>query len=100
MFKRWFHRQVLRRRWLTFLVMVLSFFCFGMLSFNLFFLMKANLDLLTMHGWQAAMDGGLAQAVELSVSGLLAMAAYVVFKTCEHRLVHWLAEPDSNETLK
>jgi len=36
------------------------------------------------------MDGGLRQLVELAFSGYLSMAAYVVFKACEHRLSGWL----------
>ncbi|MBI5258031.1 MAG: hypothetical protein HY855_16130 [Burkholderiales bacterium] len=92
--KRWFHRVVLRRLWLSFVVMVLSFFAFGIGSLNLFYLLRANANLLLDHGWQAVMDGGLAQLAELLFSGFAAMAAYIVFKTCEHRLVHWLGEPN------
>ena len=30
--------------------------------------------------------------VELAVTGYVAMLAYVVMKTCEHALSHWLAD--------
>jgi hypothetical protein len=86
----WFRRTVLSRRWLTFLVLGLAFFVFGSGSLNLFFLLKANGELLAEHGWQAAMDGAAQQLVELLLSGYLSMAAYVVFKACEHALVHGL----------
>lgn len=38
------------------------------------------------------MDGALLQRVELVLTGTVCMAAYVVFKTCEHRLSHWLGD--------
>ena len=95
--KSWFQRVVLRRKWLTFIVMGLSFFTFGVGSLNLFFLLQANGNLLLEHGWQAAADGGLLQLIELLFSGFAAMAAYLLFKTCEHRLVHWLGD-DKDES--
>jgi hypothetical protein len=100
--KRWFHRAVLARVWATYLCMGLSFFVFGVGSLNLFYMLRANTDLLWMHGWQAVMDGGLRQLAELLFSGYLAMAAYVVFKACEHQLVHRLCHappmPDNKES--
>jgi hypothetical protein len=38
------------------------------------------------------MDGGARQLAELVVTGYLSMAAYVIFKACEYRLAHELAE--------
>ncbi len=93
MLKRWFHRVVLSRRWLTFVVMGLSFFVFGAGTYNLVMLLKANVALVADYGWQALMDGAARQFVELIVTGYLSLAAYVVFKTCEHRLTHALYEP-------
>jgi hypothetical protein len=86
----WFRGVVLSRRWLTFVVMGLAFFVFGSGSLNLFFLLRANGELLAEYGWQAAMDGAAQQLLELLLSGYLSMAAYVVFKACEHALVHGL----------
>ena len=91
--KRWFHRVVLSRLWLTFLVMCLSFFAFGISTLNLFYLLRANGNLLLDNGWQALMDGGAAQLAELLLNGLVGMAAYIVFMACEYRLVHWLGDP-------
>ena len=88
----WFRRIVLSRPWLTFIVMALSFFIFGVGSLNLFHLLSANGRFLLQYGWEAALDGGLRQLLELLFNGFLAMAAYVVFKTCEHRMSHWLAD--------
>lgn len=90
--KQWFHRLVLSRRWATFVVLGLSFFVFGASSLNLLFVAKANLDLIVEHGWQALADGGAQQLLEILGTGYLSMAAYVVFKTCEARLVRWLVE--------
>ena len=92
MSKRWFHRAVLSRRWLTFLVMGLAFFVFGAGTFNIFMLFKANADLIATYGWQALMDGAARQFVELLITGYLSMAAYILFKACEYRLARDLAE--------
>lgn len=90
--KRWFHRLVLSRRPVTFVVMGLSFFVFGAGTLNLFRLLHANLGLIGEHGWMALGDGAAQQFVELLATGYGALAAYVVFKTCEHALVHHFAE--------
>ena len=97
MFKRWFQRTVLSRRWLTFLVMGLAFFVFGAGTYNIFMLFKANADLIVNYGWQALMDGAARQLVELAVTGYLSMAADIVFKACEYRLTHALADPEPNK---
>jgi hypothetical protein len=88
----WFQRVVLARRWLCFIVLCLSFFAFGAGTFNLFVLLKMNTALIAEHGWQALADGAAQQFVELMLTGLLSIAAWIVFKACEHRLVHWLNE--------
>ena len=92
MFKALFYRWVLARRSTTFVVMGLSFLAFGAGSLNLFFVFKANINLLLEHGWMALIDGGFQQLIELLVIGYASIAAYVLFKACEHRLVHWLVE--------
>ena len=84
--KSWFQRVVLSRAWLTFLVMGLAFFIFGVATLNLFMLLKANTDLLRQYGWQAVMDGGMRQLVELLLTGYGSLAFYLVFKACEDRL--------------
>lgn len=87
---RHFQRLVLSRLWLTFIVLGLSFLGFGAGTLNLGLLLMANTRLLGEYGWQAVMDGALRQLVELVLSGYLSIAAYVVLKTCEHRLSDWL----------
>jgi hypothetical protein len=96
MLKRWFHRAVLSRRWLTFLVMGVAFFAFGAGTYNILMLFNANASVVAQYGWQALMDGAARQFIELVLTGYLSLAAYLVFKTCEHRLAHELAEaPES-----
>jgi hypothetical protein len=97
MLKRWFHRTVLSRRWLTFLVMGLSFFVFGAGTYNIFMLFRSNAALIADYGWQALMDGAARQFVELIVTGYLSLAAYVVFKACEYRLAHDLSDAPARD---
>jgi len=89
----WFHRTVLARTWLTFLVMGLSFFAFGVGSLNLFYILRANTAFLLDYGWMALLDGGLRQLAELLATGYASMAAYTVFKACEHALVDRACAP-------
>jgi hypothetical protein len=72
--------------------MGLAFAAFGGGTVNLIVVLKANIDLLASYGWQAVMDGGVRQLVEIVVTGYLSMAAYVVFKVCEHVLVDHIAQ--------
>ena len=93
--RRHFQRVVLARPWLTFVVMGLAFFCFGMVSLNLLHLLRANAELILANGVMALADGGARQLVELVFNGYVAMLSYVVLKTCEHTLSHWLADSTS-----
>lgn len=85
-------RHVLPRPGLSFVVLGVAFFVFGACTLNLWTLLVGNLRLLGDYGWQAAMEGGLQQLVELVATGYLGIAAYVVLKACEHRCVRWLTD--------
>jgi hypothetical protein len=87
-----FQRVVLTRLWLTFIVLALSFFVGALGTLNLINLLMANLRLLRDFGLLGLMDGGLLQLTELTLQGLMSCIAYVVFKTCEHRLSMWLGQ--------
>ena len=76
-------------------MLVASFMAFGASTLNLFYLLHANVELLLTHGWLAVMEGGLLQSLELVGTALLGMAAYIVFKSCEHRLVAWLTDKET-----
>ncbi len=88
----WFRRTVLSRLWLTYVVMGLSFLVFGVGTVKLFYTLDANVKLIYEHGWQALMDGGAMQFVELILSAYASLAAYLVFKACEYRLSHWMVD--------
>ena len=85
-----FQRVVLTRLWLTFIVLGFSFIVGALGTLNLVTLLAANLRLLREYGVPALMDGALQQLVELTLQGSTSCMAYVVFKTCEHRLSNWL----------
>lgn len=67
--------------------MGLAFVGFGFTSLNLLYLIRANVGLVIEHGGMALLDGALQQIFELTVSGFLGLAMYLVFKVCEHILV-------------
>ena len=74
-------------RWLTFLLMGLSFLLFGAMTVNIFVLLKANIDLYLDYGAMVIADGALLQLAELIAYGYLSLLFYVLFKACEHILV-------------
>ncbi|OYT99908.1 MAG: hypothetical protein CFE40_00845 [Burkholderiales bacterium PBB1] len=84
------YRYLSHRWWLTFLLMGMSFVCFGLLTLNLLHLVSANINFLVMNGLDAVRDGGLLQLLSLMTLGYLAAAFYVVFKLCEKVLVERL----------
>ena len=94
--KTWFQRVVLQRHWLCFVVMGLSFFAFGLGTLNLVYVLQANANLLLEHGWQAVMDGGFVQLIEILITGYASLFAYIIFKACEYHLAHRLAESGSD----
>ena len=81
------HKVLYRYYWLTFLVMGLAFFLFGILSLNLIYLFKVNIDLFWEHGIMVIADGALRQLLELIGYGYLSLAFFLLFKACEHALV-------------
>jgi ribose 1,5-bisphosphokinase PhnN len=76
----------------TFVLMGLSFLAFGILSLNLIYLIKANIELFLDYGTMVIADGALRQLLELLVYGYLSLAFYLLFKACEHILVIRLTE--------
>ncbi|MBL8589769.1 MAG: hypothetical protein JNK46_14655 [Methylobacteriaceae bacterium] len=73
--------------WLVFLVMAAAAAALAWTSFDLLRLAMANRDLVAEHGLAALADGGLAQALEIALRGLIALICYLVFKTAEVELV-------------
>jgi len=82
----------LQQHWLcTFVLMGVGFVLFGAASLNLVQLFSANLGFLAEHGLDAVREGALRQLLELVASAYLAVAFYLLFKTCEAALVQRLA---------
>ena len=79
-----------KHSWLTFFLMGVSFLLFGVMTVNIFVLLKANIDLYLTYGRMVIADGALLQLAELIGSGYLSMIFYVLFKACEHVLVRHL----------
>ena len=79
-------------RWVaTFALMVFGFVAFGAASLNLVQTFAANTNFLVHYGWDALVDGGAWQFVQLTLTACVAVAFYIVFKTCEHALVERIA---------
>jgi hypothetical protein len=60
---------------------------FGLVSLNIFMVLRANLGLIAEHGAMALLDGAFRQLLELLIYGYLAVIFYVLFKACEQVLV-------------
>jgi hypothetical protein len=92
-----FQRVVLGRRWLSFAVLCAGFAVFGACTLNLFVLLRANIGLIAEHGVMALLDGAAQQLLEIVLTLLAGMAAYIVFKACEHSLVQGLTHTPDKE---
>lgn len=89
-----------RRPWLTFFLMGLSFLLFGYYTVNLFFLLKANIELILDYGMMAIGDGAGQQLAELLFATYLSMLFFLTWKVCERILVHRLTRKLKSATLK
>lgn len=86
-----FHAWLRRHLLASFLLMTASFLAFGYFTIDLVQLLSSNASFLVRHGWLAVMSGGLLQLGELTLTALLAMAFYLVFKLCEQTLLQRLS---------
>ena len=77
----------------TFVLMSVTFILFGGLSVNLVSHFFANANYLFTYQWDALIDGGLYQLLELLAKATVALGSYVLFKLCEHALIERLAHP-------
>ena len=76
----------------TFLLLGVFFLLFGYTSINLFFLLKANINLFLEYGLMVIDDGALEQLVELLGSAYLSMLFWLLFRICERILVERLTK--------
>ncbi len=60
---------------------------FGLCSFNIFFLAKANIALVYDYGAMALLDGAMAELLMLTLYGVISLACFIVFETCKKILV-------------
>ena len=81
------------RWWLLFVLAGVFFMLFGVLSYNLFFLLSANLNLCLSYGWAVAEEGALRQLLELVGLFYLSLLCWILFKLCETLLVKRLIPP-------
>ena len=95
---RTFTRYVLAHASVTFLVLCASFGLFGAGTLNLFKMFSDNWDFITANGWMALTDGAALQLLELLMYLFISMLNYVVFKACEHSLVHKILHPNEHPT--
>ena len=73
---------------LTFALMGVFGLLFGLVSLNIISLLHANFSLIVKHGGMALMHGALLQMIELIFYGLLSIVFWLLFKACEHVLLH------------
>ena len=85
------YQFLLKRWWLAFILLGLSFVVGGLLTLNLLQMVSANFGFLSMYGFDAVREGGLRQLIEMVMSGYVAAASYVLFKVCEKVLVERLS---------
>ena len=88
--------KMIRRDWVyflfrnpvvTFMLLGVFFLLFGITSINLFFLLKANINLFLEYGLMVIEDGALEQLFELLGSAYLSMLFWILFKLCERILI-------------
>jgi hypothetical protein len=83
--------RILTFHWLSTLILMGVFaLAFGLLSLNLFMILRANINLIAAHGAMALMDGAFVQLLGLIGYGYLAVACFLLFKACEKVLVERL----------
>lgn len=75
----------------SFVLMCISFMAFGVLSYNLVVYIAANANYLLTYRWDAIVDGGAQQLLEIWGTAFLALGCYLVFKLCEHALIERIA---------
>jgi hypothetical protein len=92
-----FHRLVLKRTWLTFVVLFSSFGLFGAGTLNLFRMFSDNWDMITTQGLMAFVSTPALQLLDLLFTLMLSMFFYVIFKICEHRLVNHFLHPSDKD---
>jgi hypothetical protein len=71
----------------TYVLMGVAFMLFGITSVDLFFTLKANINLFVEYGATVIEDGALRQLVELLGMALLSIALFICFAAFERILI-------------
>jgi hypothetical protein len=87
----WIH-FLFRHPLLTFALLGVFFLLFGTTSINLFFMLKANINLFLEYGLMVIDDGALEQLLGLLGSAYLSMLFWLLFRICERILVERLTK--------
>lgn len=80
---KWLHNHPI----VTFFIMIVAALVFGLSSYNIFFLFKANIALVIDYGVMALFDGALLQLVYLLLYGGVSLVALILFKSCEKIII-------------
>lgn len=75
-----------------FFFMLFSALIFGLSSFNLFFLLQANVGLVYDHGLMALEDGAFQELIRLFGYGVVSLLSYLIFKIGEKKFVDLMTE--------
>ena len=81
---------------LSLAVMTACFLLFGYFSLNLFFLFKANIELVAEHGAMALAEGAAEQLFLIFASGFASSFFYTGIKLCENSILRWMTRPQSD----
>ncbi len=80
--------KLLNIHWLlTFMIMLCMALIFGLCSFNIFFLAKANITLVLDFGLTALADGAFIELLMLSLYGIISLACFLIFEACKDILI-------------
>lgn len=85
-------RLIPKKPYQIFIVMLCSALVFGLSSYNLFFLFKANIQLVLDYGIMALKDGALSELIKLVAYGIIGLLSYLIFKACEKLFVDYLTD--------
>lgn len=77
---------------ITFILMGVSFFVFGVLSLNLIYVLKSNIELILDYGSMVLAEGAGRQFLELVGYGYLSLVFFMAFKWLEHILLARLTQ--------
>lgn len=79
---------ILTKHWLlTFAIMLGMALVFGLCSYNIFFLVQANVTLVLDYGIMALLDGAFVELLLLTFYGIISLASFLVFEACKDILV-------------